>query len=125
MKKGTLCEIKLNAEKTVYGNYLTTDSDGRYVMEMLGEEKGIAAFDKKAVEKVMPFTISVKYLTNGSNDNHYHFLVDDEVKYEFKKGDVVWATDYGALVEITGVDTKNERATKPLKGFVLNTAAKL
>ena len=115
LKANDLVEIKVH-DTTQYGTYLTVNSSGQCVVEMKpsGELK---AFAKDVVEKVMPYTVDVKF---GSSQG-YAFLSEEGA---VKVGDVILRTDSGyegSIGVVTKVNTKSTAATKELKGRVLET----
>lgn len=105
-----LYEFKnLKDNRTVYGYKLATNSAGMWVMEEKGTGDTIAV-DKKDVEEVIPYSVSVKFVGGGTT---YSYTAK---KDQFKIGDVLLlSSDYGdGLAHVTEVDTKSKRATKDL-----------
>lgn len=97
-------------DKEFYGNYLATNSDGKFVMEEKGTGE-IHVVDKKDVEEVIPHTVDVKFVGNGKTK--YSYFAE---KGKWNKGDllVINAASGVALVTVQAVDTKSTSATKDL-----------
>jgi hypothetical protein len=121
MKKGTLVEIKLSeGTKKEYGTFLATDSEGKSVIEL--KTGGIASFDEEALEKVMPYSVGVKFLNdfskNSTNESkQYNYLVK---KGSIKLGDLLYLDSTSGLAKVVELDTKSEQATAELSGWVLS-----
>jgi len=108
MADKTLYEIKQGVD-TVFGHKLAVNSKGEWVMEIKGTG-AVVAVDKANVNKVVPFTIGVKYTENGTQ---YHYLANSDDAWEVDQFLIM--PPYGSggyqLARITGVDTKSDRAT--------------
>jgi hypothetical protein len=103
-----------------FGIGLAINSAGKYVLEMKGSGD-LEAFDKSAIEVVMPFTFSVKFST-GSTE--YQYLGKEG---SVAVGDLLLAFDSGhknggiSIAQVTGVNTKSEKATKHFAGVKVVT----
>jgi hypothetical protein len=109
-----LYEVTTNGA-TKYATKLATNSEGLWVMEESGTN---LVFTAKAVDcqKVMPYTVSIKFLTGGSNETNYHYFAK---KGSVTVGDFVFVQNASGLAIVTGVDTKSEMATKELVGYIM------
>lgn len=98
-----------------FGIMLATNSAGKLVLEMKGSSE-VLAFDKKEVEEVKPYTVSIKFQDSGTE---YHYL---SRKGDVQKDDLILVDGNGHMAKVTAVDTKSDRATKELKGRKVVTA---
>lgn len=103
-----------------FGTLLAMDSNGNYVLEVKSAN-GSLIMSVPEAELVMPYTVDVSY---GSGNN-YSFKakkgsvkVGDFVILEKKGGSSSGYTDF-SVVRVQAVDTKSSKATKELKGIVL------
>jgi hypothetical protein len=108
-------------ETEEYGTFLTKDSQGKLVLELKGSNK-VASFSSDELEEVVPYTIDIQFQTGG---DIYTFTSE---KGTLELGDLVvpygrvYEGPYGRdIAQVTGVDTKNKKATKPFKGWKLQT----
>lgn len=105
-----LYEWKDENKNTVYGTKLATDSSGNWVMEVKGTGN-VVSVPKGSVEKVMPYTVSVRFSTT---EKTYAYLSEAG---KVDKGDFVLtnAPSGFAIVQVVAVDTKSASATKELE----------
>lgn len=108
----TLYQIKGTED---YGIYLTKDRSGNFVLEMKGGG-GVKAFPEDQLEEVLPYTVSIQYLGNGSDSKSYAYLSKEG---EFSVGDFLFGGRYGGFAKVTAVDTKSKHATKRFNGWKL------
>ena len=101
-----LYEISRGTE-TLYGHKLATNSQGQWVMEIKGTGDVIAV-DKATVQEVLPYTIAVQFETGKQT---YSYLAEAG-KYQIGEFYILDAPNGRAIVQVTGVDTKNAAATK-------------
>lgn len=125
MKKGTLLKNNnLSKSMEEYGTFLTMDSAGMYVVELAGG-KGVTAWNKDDVEKVMPYTVTLQFIGGKDKDYAYLYNTDDEALNLYDI--VLFRGPYGvSQAYITGVDTKSEHATQTLTPLAIyrNTKVK-
>lgn len=131
LKKGDLMEIAMFNAATnapsdpAYGEYLTTDGKGRYIIELKGSGNVIVV-DKRDAQKVMPFTVDVKFKnSDGSwSDTNYSYTVPEGMN-DLAVDDLILVDNAtrGSMpyVKIVAVDTKSDKATKQLSGWRLST----
>lgn len=100
-----------------YGYIIGTNSNGDTVFEVKGSG-AICTLPKSSIEKVMPYTVGVKFI-NGANNKSYNFFAH---KDDFSVGDVVVNQNYGGVVLVVDVDTKSEGAKNWLTGSVLSVS---
>lgn len=110
--KGKLFQTK----DGLFGIGLAVNSKGEYVLEMKGTGE-LAAYPKKDVELVMPFTFSVQF--NGAGTEYSYLGKEGSVKV----GDLLLKTDSKGITvaKVTAVDTKSEKATKYFDGVKIVT----
>ena len=101
-----LYEISRGTE-TLYGHKLATNSQGQWVMEIKGSGDVIAV-DKDTVQEVLPYTIAVQFETGKMT---YSYLAEAG-KYKIGEFFILDAPSGRAIVQVTGVDTKSNAATK-------------
>lgn len=120
-KKNDLYEVTLDG-KVEYGEYLTKDSKGQMVFELKGSGK-VVSVPEDACEKVMPYTVSIKFHQGASGwsaQKYDYFLEKDQDLLGV--GDMIFVLNSPngiALAKVTGVDTKSSAATKQLSCFKL------
>jgi hypothetical protein len=112
-----LYEVTTNGV-TKYATKLATNSEGLWVLEESGTN---LIFTAKAVDcqKVMPHTVSIKFLTSETrqeNNNNYNYFAK---KGSVSVGDFVFVHNTSGLAIVTGVDTKSEMATRELVGYIM------
>ena len=95
-----------------YGHYLATNSSGQWVMKEKGTGK-IHTVDKADVYEVLPYTIAIRLLNDGSMGKNYHYFADKDKSQK----DQVFVLD-SAIVVVADVDTKAKSATKDFKPTV-------
>jgi hypothetical protein len=100
---------------TKYATKLATNSEGLWVLEESGTN---LIFTAKAVDcqKVMPHTVSIKFVTGGNNETNYNYFAK---KGSVTVGDFVFVVTTSGLAVVTGVDTKSEQACKELVGYIM------
>ena len=108
-KQDTLYATK--EEPIRYGTYLTEDSQGRYVLEMKGGG-GVKAFDKDAIEEVVPYTVELTELMTPAECLPVK-LNAQVSKDSVSKNDVLLDLSEGRLWRVTQLDTKCRSAGKP------------
>jgi NADPH-dependent curcumin reductase CurA len=106
-KLGQLYKVKDSED--VYGTFLTTDSQGRFVLEMKGSE-AIKAFAEDSLEAVRPYTVAIKFTGPGGSTGYHYIATAGQVE----KGDIVIIG--GSLAEVVALDTKSEEAVERLEG---------
>lgn len=111
----TLFEV--NGQKNVFGTFLAKRPNGEYVLEMK-DGSGAQAFKKDDLTEVLPYTVSVKYISDRGSSSTYDYECEEG---KVEKGDLLIIN--GSLCEVTGVDTKSKSATKTLTGRKLSTEA--
>jgi hypothetical protein len=106
----TLYEINRGDIKS-YGYKLAVNSQGQWVMEIKGSGDVIAV-DKATVSEVIPYTVGVKFASNGTI---YHYF--NEAK-DLVKGDALVMEGYAGsnyqIAMVVDVDTKSKNATKEI-----------
>lgn len=107
----TLYQIK---DTETYGTHIATNSKGHYVLELKGSGE-VVAKDKKDIEKVVPYTVNLKFLSWNSGKEYAYFSKEGDVRV----GDLVKVGSGMAM--ITAVDTHSTKATKDLEGYVVVT----
>lgn len=111
----TLYQFKDANDNVLFGTYLATNSDGKWVMEDRSS-KNIILVDKKDAEEVLPYTIAVRFFPNLDKD--YAYLAE---KGKFDVGFYLFKNQHGTnMVQVTALDTKSRAATvefKPLGKF--------
>ena len=103
-----LYEWKDGNEVTKYGTKAGTNSAGKWIMEEKGTGN-IVAVDKSAVSAVLPYSVGVRFQTNGASEKIYHYWSEAG---KFEKGDLIYLNN--SFATITAVDTKNKSANKGL-----------
>jgi len=100
-----------------FGTVLATDSKGMKVFEVKGG--GIEVVKADQIEEVLPFTFSVSFdQSQNASAKEYHFFGEEG---QFKIGDLL-IYDQGfhlGFCRVTGLDTKNRKATKQFSGYKL------
>lgn len=97
-----------NTNVDLYGHYLATNSQGEWVMEVKGSGQ-IMAIAKDKVQEVLPYTISVKFMDDGTT---YSYLASKDqfpVGFYLVKG---YSQSSFQIAQVTAVDTKSNKATK-------------
>lgn len=114
MTKDTLYSFEQDGV-TKYGTLLTTDSKGRYVLEVRGTQD-VIPMDKSLVTEVLPYTIAVQF---PGTTKHYAFKAKEG---DFSVGDLLVRTDYEdfSFCTVVKVDTKSKAATKVFEGYKVN-----
>jgi hypothetical protein len=102
-------------ETEMFGHKLATNRAGMWVMEIKGTDE-IVTVASGNVQKVMPYTVSCRYLGGGSSGYSFFAKLG-----EVKKGDIVYHPEYDTPLMVTAIDTKSEKATKWLKGSLIET----
>ena len=97
-----------------YGTHIATNSKGAYVLEMKGDGS-VVTKTKGQLEEVVPYTVSLKYLSGGNSSEYAYFSQENVVKV----GDLVLVGSGMAM--ITAVNTRSTKATKDLVGEVVVT----
>lgn len=97
-----------------YGTHIATNSKGAYVLEMKGTGE-VVTKGKKELEEVVPYTISLKFLSGGNRQEYAYFSKEGDVSV----GDLVIVN--GGMGKITAVNTRSPTATKDLEGTVVVT----
>lgn len=101
------------AGRVVYGHKLATNSQGQWVMEIKGSGDVIAV-DKDNVQEVLPYTIAVQFETGKMT---YSYLAEAG-KYKIGEFFILDSPNGRAIVQVTGVDTKSNAATKQFTPLV-------
>ena len=103
-----------------FGTKLTTNSAGKVVLEMKGMNGAVELFDADQLELVMPYTVDVRFIGEGSNGKRYAFF---GTAGSVAVGDLLILDSYNSMVEVIEIDTKSRLATATLKGRKLATTA--
>lgn len=111
----TLFEVK--GKKNVFGIFLAKRPNGEYVLEMK-DGSGAEAFSKDDLVEVLPYTVSIKYLSDRGSTASYDYECEEG---KVEKGDLLVIN--GQLAQVTGIDTKSKSAHKTLTGRKLTTEA--
>lgn len=101
--------------REVYGYPLATNSQGKIVFEVKNTGS-IITLEHHEIEKVMPYTIGVRFVQG--NQTTYHYF---NSKRNLEVGDFVFIDDTSGLARVVEVDTKCHRARKEIKGSRLQT----
>ena len=107
--------------KTVdfFGHHIATNSEGKWVMEVKGTGGTIVVVDAKDVNRVMPYTVAVRFTEQRGGMDAYHYLT---VKGAVKEGDllIIDTDSHGSsFARVTKVNTQSDKATKWLRGTVV------
>ncbi len=97
-------------DKIVFGAYLATNSDGKWVMEAR-DTKAIHLLDKKDVEEVLPYTISVRFSNSDGSQTYSYFAEKDKFTLGFYLVNGAVKSGFG-IAEVVALDTKSKSATK-------------
>lgn len=103
-----------------FGIGLAINSAGKFVLEMKGTGD-LEAFDQNDIEVVMPFTFSVKFSTGNTE---YQYLGKEGT---VQVGDLLLSFDSKhknggiSIAQVTGVNTKSEKANKYFEGVKVLT----
>lgn len=92
------------------------NSAGDHVVEVRGTGE-VFAVSGSALEKVMPYTINVRYI--GPNTKLYSFFAN---KDDVAVGDVIIGDNYSSPMIVKAIDTKSAWATTWISGAVLKAA---
>lgn len=90
-----------------YVTRIGTNSENLAVVEEKATGK-IFAVDPKELDKVLPYTVSVKFMTSSTI---YHYLTQ---KNQVKEGDLLFGKDASHFAQVIKIDSKNENATTQL-----------
>lgn len=102
----------VDSEPELFCTKLTTDSRGRWVVEMKGTGE-VKTFEPAKLEEVMPYTVGVVFITPGSHGKTYHYFA---VAGQFAKGDLL-LDENANYVKVTGINTRSRTATKHFTGW--------
>ena len=111
----TLFEVK--GKKNVFGTFLAKRPNGEYVLEMK-DGSGAEAFNKDDLVEVLPYTVSIKYLSDRGHGSTYDYECEEG---KVEKGDLLIFN--GQLAQVTAIDTKSKVANRTLTGRKLTTEA--
>lgn len=101
---------------SMYGEYLVTDADGKYVLKLTtGEYK---AYDAAELKRVMPFTFDVVF--NGMSGKRYSYL---GTAGSVDVGDILMEANDFTIARVVAVNTESELANKKFVGAKLATVA--
>lgn len=103
-------------EKPRFGTFLTTNSAGKIVLEMKGKDGDVEAFDKDALEKVLPHT--VKLATFCSVHKERREIIYQIAQGAVEVGDVLIQLTTTTLWEVVEVDCKVESGRQSTNGFL-------
>lgn len=92
------------------------NSAGDYVVEVRGTGE-VFAVPTVALEKVMPYTVNVRYI--GNNSKIYSFFAN---KDDVAVGDVIFGNNYDTPMIVKAIDTKSATATTWLAGSVVKAS---
>lgn len=106
---GTLFQV---VDRESYGTYLTTNSQGQYVLEMKGQNGGVAAFNVGELEEVVPYTVrACRITTTSKGDVHWQVKPDS-----LEKGDMLIDPN-GTRYVVKDVNTKSRRTSTVPSGL--------
>jgi hypothetical protein len=106
----TMTKLYQTKEETPrFGTMLATNSAGKFVLEMKGTGE-VLTFDPASVEEVRPYTVDVRF---SNSSTLYGYI---SVKGAVAVGDVLLVKGSADFARVVKVDSKNERATKHLRG---------
>lgn len=104
--------------KQVFGERLTTNTDGDYVMQELGT-KNVFLVAPNDCERVCPYSISICQLSgNGKGDEKHKQAAKDQ----FVVGDLIIDT-HGNMHMVVAVDTKHVNAGTMIRGWKIPAEA--
>jgi len=101
--------------RDVYGYPLATNSQGKVVFEVKNTGS-ILTVERHEIEKVMPYTIGVRFVQGSQTTCHYF-----NSKRNLQVGDFVFVENTSGLARVVQVDTKSHRATKEIEGSRLQS----
>lgn len=113
-KTEMLYEITTTEGEVVYGTKLTEASNGKWVMELKGTG-AVIPVDSSMCKKVVPYTVSVKFVTGSTNSKSYSYKAKEG---QFSVGDIL-VLDDGSIARVAKLNTEAEFATKFLTGTKL------
>lgn len=116
MSKDTLYEIdRGDVFGTVFGKKLAVNSKGQWVMELAGSGE-VLAVDPKNVQKVVPYTVGIKYQAYAGA-TVYHYLSNADA--DLSVGDFLIMDGYSGgafqIAQVVEINSKSEKATVELK----------
>lgn len=111
IKMNQLLQIK---DTDKYGYQLAVNSQGKVVFEVKGSNE-ILTVDKDDLVKVIPYTVTIKFLTNTSEKEYAYLAKEGQVN----KGDILVVNN--SLAIVTKVNSQSEHATKELTGYRIPT----
>lgn len=100
----------------MFGNFLTEDCDGDWVMAPVGAAKDLVIVKPEDAEKVMPYTVELKLVHDARPNIHVKAK-----KGEIEKGDFIVLAN-GDFARCVRVDSKYDSPNiEPLRGEILLT----
>lgn len=104
--------------KGKYVNKVAVNAAGHFVVEAKGEAAYFAVA-KESLERVLPYSVDVKFYSNGSlGDKVYSYWAKEG---DVEVGDVIFG-EYSNAMRVVAVNTKSDTANKWLIGSVIKPA---
>ena len=104
--------------KGKYVNKVAVNAAGHFVVEAKGEAAYFAVA-KESLERVLPYSVDVKFYSNGSlGDKMYSYWAKEG---DVEVGDVIFG-EYSNAMRVVAVNTKSDTANKWLIGSVIKPA---
>ena len=110
-----------DGEKTQrFGTKLTVNSQGQFVLEMKGEGGKVEAFNPEDLEIVLPYTVQVVGIAQGTSG--FHFQTEAG---KFQKDDLLIDAGSGLMYRVEQLDSKNRSPKQGKMTFIRIAGEKL